>query len=302
MISIIIPLYNAEQYIVETLNSVLSQTYTNWECIIIDDGSTDHSADIVLEYIKKDNRFYYFKQENGGPSKARNYGLSVAKGEYIQFLDADDVLLPERFAILIPEYAKVGANFILYSNLEVGNSRNIYNTQKFGQNISLGHDIYFKDMYAHFLKDFLFIPGCVLFPAELIKNIQWDTTINHSEDWEFYLHVLCSNKSASFKYVPQVLFYYRNTEASLSKDLSSVYDASYVVLGKYFSMNLFWGYITTTSKLFYRNVLKYIFGKDVHRVVFPMHVKHTHSYGLLLCFPLICLLSVYYLIRTLLKK
>jgi len=301
MISIIIPLYNAQEYIAETLESVLSQIYANWECIIVDDGSTDNSANIVSEYTKRDSRISYFKQENGGPSKARNYGLSQAKGEYIQFLDADDVLLPERFALLISEYAKAGANFILYSNLEVGNSKNIYNTQKFGQRISLGYDIYFKDMYAHFLKDFLFIPGCVLFPAKLIKNIQWDTSIKHSEDWEFYLHVLCSNKSASFKYVPQVLFYYRNTEASLSKDLSSVYVASYVVLEKYFSMNLFWAYITTTSKLFSRNVLKYIFGKDVHAIHFPISVKNRR-YGLLLCFPLICLLSVYYFIRTLLKK
>lgn len=299
MISIIIPLYNAEQYIAETLESVLSQTYSDWECIVVDDGSTDNSANIVTEYTKRDSRFSYFKQENGGPSKARNYGLSLSKGEYIQFLDADDVLLPERFDVLIQEYAKLGNNFILYSNLEVGNSRNIYDTQKFGQRISMGYDIYFKDMYTHFLKDFLFIPGCALFPVAVIKNTQWDPSIKHSEDWEFYLHVLCSNKSASFRYVPQVLFYYRNTEQSLSKNLSSVYAASYVVLEKYFSIENFWGYIKTTSKLFSRNLLKYIFSKDVHRIVFPISPKNHRSYGLFLCFPIICMLSIYYFIKAL---
>lgn len=300
MISIIIPLYNAQEYIAETLDSVLFQTYSNWECIVVDDGSTDNSANIVSKYTIRDSRFSYFNQENGGPSKARNYGLSLSKGEYIQFLDADDVLLPERFDVLIKEYDKVGEDFILYSNLEVGNSKNIYNTKRFGQRISMGYDIYFKDMYAHFLKDFLFIPGCILFPSKLIKSIQWDTSIKHSEDWEFYLHVLYRNKFASFKYIPQVLFYYRNTEFSLSKNLSSVYAASYVVLEKYFSMKLLRGYIKTTSKLFSRNIFKYIFSKDVHEIVFPISIKKHSSFGLLLCFPIICMLSIYYFIKALL--
>lgn len=90
MISIIIPLYNKEKVIIKTLQSVRDQSYHNWECVIVDDGSKDDSAIVVKEFIKIDNRFSYFYKENGGPSSARNYGVKKAKGDWIVFLDADD--------------------------------------------------------------------------------------------------------------------------------------------------------------------------------------------------------------------
>ncbi len=92
--SIVIPLYNKEKYIKRTLQSVVNQTFSNFEMIIIDDGSTDKSCDIV-ESIN-DPRICLIRQENGGPSKARNRGIKEAKGEFIAFLDADDEWLPEK--------------------------------------------------------------------------------------------------------------------------------------------------------------------------------------------------------------
>lgn len=92
MISVIIPLYNKEAIIERSLMSVLSQDYDDFEVVIVDDGSTDRSADIVRSM--KDERIRFFSQENGGPSKARNTGLKHAKGEWIVFLDADDEFLP----------------------------------------------------------------------------------------------------------------------------------------------------------------------------------------------------------------
>ena len=89
--SVIIPLYNASIYIDETVNSVINQTYKNWELIIVDDGSTDNSLDLVLTLSKKDDRIQVIKQQNLGVSIARNNGISEAKGNYIFFLDADDV-------------------------------------------------------------------------------------------------------------------------------------------------------------------------------------------------------------------
>lgn len=91
-ISIIVPCYNQAQYLPETLQSVLDQTYTNWECIIVNDGSPDHTEAVAQEWCEKDHRFIYLKKENGGLSSARNAGLKIAKGDYIQFLDSDDVL------------------------------------------------------------------------------------------------------------------------------------------------------------------------------------------------------------------
>ena len=92
IVSIIIPAYNSGNYLAETLGSVLSQTYSDWECIILDDGSTDNTFSIAQEYSKKDNRFYYFHQTNQGPAVARNNAIRRSIGEYILPLDADDLI------------------------------------------------------------------------------------------------------------------------------------------------------------------------------------------------------------------
>lgn len=97
-VTIITPLYNSESYITDTIDSVINQTYKNWEMIIVDDLSTDNSLNIVKEYVKKDSRIKLLesKYNFGGPAKPRNVGLDNAKGDYVAFLDADDVWLPSK--------------------------------------------------------------------------------------------------------------------------------------------------------------------------------------------------------------
>lgn len=90
MISIIIPIYNTEKYLRRCLDSIVAQTYKDFECIMVDDGSTDNSGKICDEYAVKDNRFKAYHKQNGGASSARNVGLDNTKGEYIVFCDADD--------------------------------------------------------------------------------------------------------------------------------------------------------------------------------------------------------------------
>ena len=98
LVSVIMPAYNASDYIQEAINSIIAQTFTDWELIIIDDGSTDTTAEIVAQNINKEHRIKYFYQQNEKQSKARNLGISHAHGTYIAFLDADDISLSERFA------------------------------------------------------------------------------------------------------------------------------------------------------------------------------------------------------------
>jgi glycosyltransferase involved in cell wall biosynthesis len=95
-ISIITPCYNAEPYIARTIQSVQNQTITDWEMIIVDDGSNDNSADIIKDFASKDARIKLFQKENGGSASARNMGLALAQGEFIQFLDADDTIEPTK--------------------------------------------------------------------------------------------------------------------------------------------------------------------------------------------------------------
>lgn len=95
-ISIITPCYNAEPYIARTIQSIQNQTITDWEMIIVDDGSNDNSADIIKDFASKDARIKLFQKENGGSASARNMGLALAQGEFIQFLDADDTIEPTK--------------------------------------------------------------------------------------------------------------------------------------------------------------------------------------------------------------
>jgi len=95
LVSIVIPTFNSSEYLKSTLDSVLSQTYVNWECILVDDGSIDLTETISVNYQEKDHRFQWYKRLEDlpkGPSSARNYGVSKAKGDYLIFLDADDLL------------------------------------------------------------------------------------------------------------------------------------------------------------------------------------------------------------------
>lgn len=100
LISVIVPIYNAEQYIDRCLKSILKQTYSNLEVLLIDDGSSDGSSSICKQYELSDNRVHYYHQHNSGVSAARNKGLDIAKGEYIGFCDADDWIESDMYEVL----------------------------------------------------------------------------------------------------------------------------------------------------------------------------------------------------------
>ena len=100
LISIIVPVYNVENYLKRCLDSIIKQSYSNLEIILINDGSKDNSEKICLEYAKKDNRIKYFKKENGGAASARNLGLKKASGKYIGFVDSDDMIHEDMFKVL----------------------------------------------------------------------------------------------------------------------------------------------------------------------------------------------------------
>ena len=96
LVSIVIPAFNAAQWLRDALNSVLEQTYSHWECIVIDDGSLDSTRQVMDSYKVTDERIRYIYKENGGPSSARNVGIQSSNGELVAFLDADDVWLPAK--------------------------------------------------------------------------------------------------------------------------------------------------------------------------------------------------------------
>ena len=100
LISIIVPCYNVEKYVKKCIDSIKKQSYTNFEVILVDDGSTDHTASIIRQNIKSDKRFKYYHKKNGGLASARNFGLKKAKGKYISFIDSDDYVEKDYLKLL----------------------------------------------------------------------------------------------------------------------------------------------------------------------------------------------------------
>lgn len=182
MISVIIPLFNKEPIIERSLRSVLSQDYDDFEVIVINDGSTDHSADIVRSF--NDPRIKLIEQENGGPSKARNTGTKHAKGVWIVFLDADDELVPDALSLF---------HKLSLEHQEV----DIFDFNKY-----LRHDGILKLQYHPIngyiknpLKEFYLrniSPGCghSMFKASFIKQYPYDERIRRYEDCEILLRML----------------------------------------------------------------------------------------------------------------
>lgn len=100
-VSIVIPVYNASEYLSETVESFLRQTYDNWEMILVNDGSTDDSLDIIKKYSAQDSRIRYIDKQNEGISKTKEAGLRIATGDYLLFFDNDDIIYPEALSTLV---------------------------------------------------------------------------------------------------------------------------------------------------------------------------------------------------------
>jgi glycosyltransferase involved in cell wall biosynthesis len=212
LVSIIVPCYNQAQYLPEALQSVLGQTYAHWECIIVNDGSPDHTEAVAQEWVAKDARFKYVCKENGGLSNARNAGISKAMGEFILTLDADDKY----------ETTFMGkALRIILSNDNVGvvsswGIRFIDNKQ-FGKHHPKGGSI----------KDFLF--GNAAIGTSFFRKKCWEEVGGYDEnmkkgyeDWEFYIRVCQLGWRVHI--IEEVLFFYRQHPISMRTVALKSYD------------------------------------------------------------------------------
>ncbi len=116
IVSVIVPTYNAEKFVAETIQSVQAQTYSNWEMIIVDDGSTDNTASIIKQAIENDSRIHYYYQTNGKQGKARNLAIKHALGKYLAFIDADDLWHPQKLEKQIHVFDHIPEVDLVYCN------------------------------------------------------------------------------------------------------------------------------------------------------------------------------------------
>lgn len=217
LISVIIPAYNAEKYLKEALDSVLSQTYQNWECIIIDDGSTDDTQKIVQDYITQDKRFIYFFQKNQGLSAARNSGIKIAKADYIAFLDSDDIWLPIHIESL--QKAMIQYNPDMVFSYAYGLYGKNFSTKPVCGNAQEKlKEGYIKGQYRESIE--LFLEGSKATPSftllkknTLVKNNNFSYH-KKAEDFHTWLKLLLNN--CTFYNINQPTGYYRVLENSMS--------------------------------------------------------------------------------------
>ena len=207
LISVVIPAYNAELFLDETLESVLSQTYENWECIIVNDGSTDSTESVAKKWCEKDSRFRLTNKENGGLSSARNWGIKESKAEYIAFLDADDILTPDSLEVRINTLLKENVDLV-YSNAYRINYREY--TKQLLRCIHIGR---VKDI-SIFLEINQATPSTVLCRKKIIEDIGGFTWDKKAEDLYCWLNLLLSNNS--FYGIESPLAYYRILDHSMS--------------------------------------------------------------------------------------
>ena len=191
LVSIIVPCYNQAQYLDECLQSVLDQTYQNWECIIVNDGSLDDTGEIVKKWLKKDNRFQYFYKKNEGVSLARNYGIDKSNGIYIQLLDGDDILQKNKISHQVKRFESNSKIDIIYGGNRYfidGDKNNLYAIHPKGIIPSI--ELQYTDKNQ---LDVLLIKNISTICAPLYKRVIFEKVMFRDTVYEDYLfHIECS--------------------------------------------------------------------------------------------------------------
>lgn len=214
LVSIIIPAYNVEKYITEAVDSALAQTCKNIEVIVVDDGSTDGTKKVLSSYVGK-NQIRYIYQSNKGLSGARNTGMRAAKGEYIAFLDADDIFLPDKVQRQI-DYLKLHPECdVCYCDIW-----HFYDEEP-QKMFKLNYDYHSRESVFRklLLKNFINPLSVVIRKATAEKYGYFNEDMRRSEDWDYWVNLAW--QGARFCFLAEILAKYRIRKGSLSYSWSS---------------------------------------------------------------------------------
>jgi len=214
-VSVIIPTYNCAKYINNAIESVLRQTYKDYEIIVIDDGSTDNTKDVLAPYIEK-GLVRYIGQENRGLPGARNRGIKEARGEYIALLDADDEWPKMTLAIIMDELNKrkdrEGIAWVITNRIRVeGNDRRIFSTDRSLENMNN------VDLILKFLSEPHIVPEAMFFSKKVLRNVGlYDEEMKIYEDIDLHMRLFLNVKR--FIYLPVGTYIYKIRGTSLTRE------------------------------------------------------------------------------------
>lgn len=214
LISVIVPAYNIVDYLPRCLDSILSQTYNNLEVIVISDGSTDGTNEVIEKYAKKDNRIVPIFKENSGVSDTRNMGLDVAKGDYIGFVDGDDYIEPDMYETLLnnllendADISHCGYQMVFPSRIDY-----YYNT---GKVVVQDHKRGIRDLIVG---DYVEPSPCIkIYKKYILTNVRMPQNIRINEDVLFNFYAFCNSKKSVYEDKPFYHYILRKGSAATSK-------------------------------------------------------------------------------------
>jgi glycosyltransferase involved in cell wall biosynthesis len=223
-VSIIIPTYNYGHFLPDALESLRRQTFTDWECIIVDDGSTDDTARIAGRAEKEDPRFFYVPQHNQGQPVARNTGIALASGQYIQFLDSDDLLQPEKLKIQVDFLERHPETDIVYGKaryFETGKEAELF-ADRWGHRMQEWMPMISgkgEPMVRAMAEKNILELGCALFRIEAIeKTGRFEPSAQGVEDYFYCFRAAVAGCGWHFLEAPQTCVVMRHHPGSFSKN------------------------------------------------------------------------------------
>lgn len=247
MVSVVIPCYNAEKYISKTIESVISQTYTKWELLIVDDCSTDKSARIIDMYVKQDSRIKYYRTKcnTGTPAEPRNIGIINAKGKYVALLDADDLFMPNKLEEQV-DFIQEGDKDLIFSNGIMINEEGKYLRNMVKRRI--------VDYKSTLMQDDLG-PSSVMIKRTVLDGVKFRTM--PKEDYVFWLELLRKKNIIAYNSNTE-LYAYRIVHNSRSRNKLKMIKQQWWILRDFENLNLF----PASYYLFiylYKSIKKYYF-------------------------------------------
>lgn len=230
IISVIVPCYNQARFLPYTLDSLVAQSYPHWECIIVDDGSPDNTGTVAQDYCNRDNRFIYLQKSNGGQGSARNLGLNHASGDYIQFLDSDDLLEPSRMQEVIRVFESSHVQVVQtdFSFCDHQDHQKIINLPG-KQRVRLRRRPY-RDLLSGWDRCLSIPIHTLTYKRALIETGQkrFNTNLPAQEDFDFHLSVFAQDPPVA--YIPKALCRYRIGHSSTTGNVEKMAIGTFRVL------------------------------------------------------------------------
>lgn len=226
LVSVIIPAYNCEQTIQATLESVRKQSYSNLEVIVIDDGSRDSTVRSVASIAEQDTRINVFSYSNAGPAVARNRGIEKSEGDFIAFLDADDLWSPEKISDQVTALQKHPQAGLAYSWIDWIDEADQF--LRHGSHIDAKGGVLSKLLLRNFIDN----GSNALVRRDVLDKIgQFDSTLPPSEDWDMWLRIAAEYE---FVCIPKVQVFYRILKTSLSTNILKLSQANLKIIDSFF--------------------------------------------------------------------